>query len=190
MTSDYGSTECEILISSEKPSIQSDIKTNDESKASTFQTFINMTKMCIGTGSLALPYAVNEGGILFYAFGLAIVALWNIYSTNRLLKCRQYMKEYHLLNKREMFVSSRSNLSSSSQGRRNSYKNTVVEERVNFDDSDVETHKNHEDNQNTNTSTFGKVTLFAFGNIGLQFVDAMMMTLMFGIVIAYEGKKE
>jgi len=43
--------------------------------------------MCMGTGTLALPYAASQGGYIFNAVGLAIIMLWNLYSMDRLLKC-------------------------------------------------------------------------------------------------------
>lgn len=39
-----------------------------------------------------------------------------------------------------------------------------------------------------NTSTFGLMTWYAFGSSGLFFIDMMLVILMLGIVVAYEGK--
>jgi len=174
MVQDYGSTDFEIekLISNVSNGTSSyshcDDDNNKNNKASVGQTSMNMIKMCIGTGCLALPYAVNEGGSLWFLLGMAIVTLWNIYSTDRLLKCHKYMKEYN--NHNHTMIDT-----------------PYVDESVVGGVEDYDTMK-HSKRVKETTSTFGQVTYFAFGNLGLQFIDAMMMTLMFGIIVAYEGK--
>lgn len=35
------------------------------------QSIINLIKVCIGTGALALPFAAAEGGVAFGVIGLA-----------------------------------------------------------------------------------------------------------------------
>ena len=42
---------------------------------------------------LALPYSFAQGGVLFSAVGLYIIAQWNIYSINRLLLCEKIVKQ-------------------------------------------------------------------------------------------------
>lgn len=58
--------------------------------ASVFQTSLNMAKMCMGTGTLALPFAATEGGLLFNIIGLLLIGMWNYYSANCLLRCMEY----------------------------------------------------------------------------------------------------
>lgn len=142
-----------------------------DGKTSVFQTSMNMMKMCIGTGVLALPYATNEAGLLWYGVGLALVTLWNIYSTDRLLKCRKYMEEFKLRASTSVLLT-----------RKQLFQRTS-DVMVNFDEHLVVDAPYYDNN----TSTFGKVALFAFGKFGLHFVDAIMIILMFGIVVAYEG---
>jgi amino acid permease len=43
-------------------------------------------KTCAGTGTLALPWAAQEGGLLLNTVGLYCIALWNCYSVHRLLR--------------------------------------------------------------------------------------------------------
>lgn len=208
MSEGYGTVECDDNLIS----LISDLSNNDKiatatssesthsssddgnktsnNNASTLQTSINMVKMCVGTGTLALPYAAKEGGLIWYIVGLSILTLWNIYSTDRLLKCCKYMNEYKAGG---VFKATNNNLISKSSGqvRRNSYQMRSHEERIDFEEDDEyrlsqimkESNKSECDE---NTNLFGKVAFFAFGNFGLQFVDAMMMVLMLGIVIAYE----
>ena len=56
--------------------------------ATVFQTSLNMAKMCMGTGTLALPFAATQGGLLFNIIGLLLIGVWNYYSANCLLRCR------------------------------------------------------------------------------------------------------
>jgi vesicular inhibitory amino acid transporter len=56
-------------------------------------------KICIGTGTLALPYAISEGGFLTGTFGFILIALWNYYASVRLDNLRDWtgMKSYALI---------------------------------------------------------------------------------------------
>lgn len=58
--------------------------------ASAVQSVLNLCKVCIGTGALALPFAFSEGGLLFGAVGLAGIAAWNYYASCRLDALRQH----------------------------------------------------------------------------------------------------
>ena len=70
---------------------------NDEDgvgrKASVFQTSLNVTKICMGTGTLALPFASQVGGLLSNAIGLFVIGAWNYYSADCLLRCLEYLPE-------------------------------------------------------------------------------------------------
>lgn len=59
--------------------------------ATVYQTSLNVTKICMGTGTLALPYASEVGGLLFNALGLLVICGWNYYSANCLLRCLEYL---------------------------------------------------------------------------------------------------
>ena len=54
------------------------------------QSVLNLVKVCIGTGALALPFAVNEGGLLFGTLGLLFMAAWNQYASYRLDMLRNW----------------------------------------------------------------------------------------------------
>jgi amino acid permease len=45
----------------------------------------------MGTGMLALPYAFVSGGYLFSAAGVGLLALWNAYAIDRLLRCKHML---------------------------------------------------------------------------------------------------
>ena len=165
---------------------------NSNNRASTLQTSINMVKMCVGTGVLALPYAAREGGLIFFVLGLSIITLWNIYSTDRLIKCCKYMNDYKAS---EGYEAANDPGLPSGRVRGLSYQMKLYEERIDFEENDDYRLSKILGNSNKtecgeNTTLFGKVAFFAFGNFGLQFIDAMMMLLMFGIVIAYEGERK
>ena len=64
-----------------------------EGKTSLTRTSVNIAKLCMGTGTLALPFAACQGGMIFNAVGMALVTAWNIYSVDRLLRCLEYIEE-------------------------------------------------------------------------------------------------
>ena len=45
----------------------------------------------MGTGCLALPFACQQGGLVLFGVGLGGVALWNVYSVQRLIACLDYL---------------------------------------------------------------------------------------------------
>jgi proton-coupled amino acid transporter len=59
--------------------------------ASVPETIVNMTKTCMGTGCLALPFAAQQGGLLLYIFGALGIALWNAFAAKRLLDCLELL---------------------------------------------------------------------------------------------------
>ena len=48
--------------------------------SSLFWTTINFSKLCIGSGVLALPFAAMQGGLLMTPLGLFCVGAWNVIS--------------------------------------------------------------------------------------------------------------
>jgi len=179
MEEGYGSIEVENLLSNSEDRNENNHETR---QTSLFQTISNIIKLCIGSGVLALPYAVNEAGLVCHVVGLSLVTLWNIYSTDRLIKCREYMQEFRYYMKRaESFSSADDSYSS---------KTSTESQRASLHQSEehVTLHQNmsSESVEDANTGTLGKVSLFAFGKVGLHAIDSVMMILMFGIIIAYE----
>mmetsp|Transcript_9130 Transcript_9130/g.10577 ORF Transcript_9130/g.10577 Transcript_9130/m.10577 type:complete len:493 (+) Transcript_9130:123-1601(+) len=179
MEEGYGSIEVENLLSNSEDRNENNHETR---QTSLFQTISNIIKLCIGSGVLALPYAVNEAGLVCHVVGLSLVTLWNIYSTDRLIKCREYMQEFRYYMKRaESFSSADDSYSS---------KTSTESQRASLHQSEehVTLHQNMSSElaEDANTGTLGKVSLFAFGKVGLHAIDSVMMILMFGIIIAYE----
>ncbi len=64
-------------------------------KAMVFQTSLSVTKICMGTSTLALPSASAAGGLLFNAIVLFVISAWNYYSADCLLRCLEYLPEVY-----------------------------------------------------------------------------------------------
>lgn len=56
-------------------------------------TVATLAKVCMGTGMLALPYAVLRGGLVVTAVGIALMAAWNYKAVRQLLECRDAVEE-------------------------------------------------------------------------------------------------
>ena len=108
--------------------------------ASVSQTVINIAKTCMGTGTLALPYAARQGGVVLFVLGLIAIAVWNIYAVQRLCDCLELLPK--------------------------------VQHRP-----------------PGGTSTLGKVAWYALGKNGVHALDVVMVMLLSGIIITYEGKQ-
>jgi amino acid permease len=65
----------------------------NSNKASVEESVVNIVKICIGTGMLALPYAVGESGVVAGAAGLALIGLWNLHASRRLCGLRVRLRE-------------------------------------------------------------------------------------------------
>jgi amino acid permease len=46
--------------------------------SSLFWAVVNFTKLCIGSGVLALPFAAGKGGLFFTPIGLFFIGCWNV----------------------------------------------------------------------------------------------------------------
>ena len=165
-------------------------KNNVKSERSLLQASLNIAKMCMGTGTLALPYGASEGGLLFNVIGLIIIGLWNLYSMDRLISCLDYISSENddgsNLPKFPTSNGKKSHRKTSSYRRRlykrmDSNRIVIDEEMVKDDTPESEPPKN--------TATFGKVAWYVFGTPGLWFFDTVMMILMLGIIVAYQGKR-
>lgn len=63
-----------------------------QGQATVVETTLNLMKTCMGTGTLALPFAAQQGGLLLHTLGLILIAFWNLYSVHRLCQSLQYLK--------------------------------------------------------------------------------------------------
>lgn len=142
----YGASNA-VSIDDSSCSSNSHQHVHHEAKSSLSQTVLNIIKMCVGTGVLAIPFAATEGGILFSIIGLGLVTVWNIYSVDRMIESKAIIQRYTL----------------SLDGIGN-------------------------DSPNENTNELGLVTWYAFGDRGLLSIDFIMISLMTGIIVAYEGR--
>eukprot|EP00584_Thalassiosira_punctigera_P003633 CAMPEP_0172534506 /NCGR_PEP_ID=MMETSP1067-20121228/6845_1 /TAXON_ID=265564 ORGANISM="Thalassiosira punctigera, Strain Tpunct2005C2" /NCGR_SAMPLE_ID=MMETSP1067 /ASSEMBLY_ACC=CAM_ASM_000444 /LENGTH=503 /DNA_ID=CAMNT_0013319307 /DNA_START=277 /DNA_END=1788 /DNA_ORIENTATION=+ len=165
------------MSSQEADAIKNGTHLNDKTSkrsdgASVFQTSLNVGKMCMGTGTLALPFAAEKGGLFFNAIGLGLIGLWNYYSANCLLRCLELLPEIDKVEVNEV---------KSVDG---------VEHQIVYGTMD----SNHANNKEQGsvppppdgTTTYGAVAWYASGPKGLMVLDLLMLSLFFGLLIAYE----
>jgi len=135
--------------------------TEERTGATVKQSALNIAKCCMGTGTLALPYAASQGGLLFNILGLAGISLWCVYSVDRLIKC--------------------SDIVASKEAEEDDDNNNEDGKDNSSTSSSSSCHR-----PPSGISTMGKVAWYCFGPIGLHLVDGMMIILLIGVVTAYE----
>lgn len=150
--------------------------------SSIFQTALNITKLCMGTGTLALPFAAEKGGLLFNVMGLALIALWNYYCANCILRCRDLLHP-----KAKPGEGVESNSTTVSQQHQHNHQRQI------YYGSNIESHEHNEYSLNENrttppdgTTSYGEIAWYASGSIGLLSVDLLMLLLSVMLIIAYE----
>jgi amino acid permease len=136
----------------------------------------------MGTGTLALPFAAEKGGLFFNVPGLFFIGLWNYYSANCLLRCLEYIpqvdeaggksgateqREYGSMNSCQLGSSH-----TSEEMKPMSYVCDRIEHSLPPPPS--------------GTTHYGRVAWYAMGPSGLMALDLLMLFLFFGILIAYE----
>jgi len=141
--------------------------------ASLEQTSLNIVKTCVGTGTLVLPFAASEGGLLFSIFGVIVVAVWNLFSVNRLIKSAKLLSIISPDDSSSFMRENRRTLSS----KRRFFQGTNDEERVDIHSEDMECCPE-------GTATFGKVAFHSFGFWGLHFSDLLLLIMFIGIIIS------
>jgi amino acid permease len=131
--------------------------------ASFNETVTNLTKTCMGTGCLALPYAARQGGVLLYSVGLLAIGLWNLYASVRLC---------HSLDLLSAGRCQKMNLPSATHdlGKPSTTRSLL---------RSLPPPPN-------GTATLGKVAWYAMGRPGLVLLDTMTFLLLMGIIIAYD----
>jgi amino acid permease len=177
-------------------------------QATVGQTILNLGKTCMGTGCLALAFACQQSGIVVFTLGLALIAAWNVYAVERLCRCLEYLPPTTVTTTTKEHSSTTTTTTTHSDtdttdlllsGNLSSLTSNggeVIVQKANsiptrstaaaFSD-----HKNKSTNGTAaaapplGTATFGVVVWHAFGDIGLQAADAMMLILLQGIIVAY-----
>ena len=174
------------------------------------ETALNSAKTCMGTGTLALPYAASQGGYLFNIIGLILIALWNLWSVNRLLHCNELVNEQYgdgvstgtaaPLNGNDSTGQQQSGQCTRRESRTSRHRRTgssmrklfrgmmtdginIVEEEVQWSEENIMTKTQ---SPPEGTSTYGRVAWYAVGPIGLHVMDVALLILLLGVVIAYE----
>ena len=132
-----------------------------------FQTSLNIAKLCMGTGTLALPYAAQQGGLVFNMIGLGVIVVWNYYSADCLLRCLDNLP-----------------LPRHNEGIRCDQCSSTHYEA---------TEQIHSESTSSNgppdgTTTYGVIAWHAFGRPGLIVLDLLMIMLFVGLLTSYLGK--
>ena len=134
------------------------------------QTSLTIAKLCMGTGTLALPYAAQQGGLVFNVIGLGAIVVWNYYSADCLLRCLDHLPQGRH-NKRI----------GHNQCSNTSYEAT---EEI-HSESDLYPSPNAPP---SGTTTYGVIAWHAFGKPGLIILDLLMIMLFVGLLTSYLGK--
>ena len=179
-------------------------------KASAFRTSLNVAKFCMGTGTLALPFASERGGLVFNAVGLFLIGAWDYYMSLLLLGCLDLLPSEEEDEEHDDDDDGRRRPSSSSSS------SSAVEDRGEggtrgfrgTDDDDAapggggrttRTAPSYGGGDTTvdstppppppppGTTAYGRVAWYALGPVGLLVLDALMLSLLFGLVVAYEA---
>jgi hypothetical protein len=163
--------------------------------ATILQTTLNVAKICTGTGTLALPYASERGGLLFNALGLLAVGAWNYYSANCLLRCAElisYPDETGVVV--VVIDDGEEGVANLDGGSRIGYGTiedsdgsstaAATRRRRRLHHRDRSTHRPR--GPPPGTTAYGAVAWHACGPRGLALLDALMLCVFGGIVVAYE----
>jgi amino acid permease len=169
----------EIGIDDPESSSTTNITTTSSLLSSNKQASINIIKMCIGSGTLAMPYAAHQGGVLFHVFGLAMITKWNLYSVDRMLSSKQILCQYECMKKMQ---------NDSNNHDHHIQKDTETSDRTKLTKSTMSNQKgsNTVIFEKESKSTFSNIAYMVFGPIGVHMVDTVMTILMVGIILAYE----
>lgn len=134
-----------------------------------------MAKICMGSGTLALPYAATVGGLLFNIIGLCLIGLWNYYSSNCLLRCLDYLPTDY---DDDIHQTEKDNINNGQSTAYGATNDSIIES-TNREDRYVK-------HPPPGTTTYGQVAWYACGSTGLHILDILMLLLFFGLVISYE----
>mmetsp|Transcript_1619 Transcript_1619/g.3553 ORF Transcript_1619/g.3553 Transcript_1619/m.3553 type:complete len:513 (+) Transcript_1619:142-1680(+) len=153
--------------------------------ATVFQTSLNVGKMCMGPGTLALPFAAENGGLIFNIIGLASIGLWNYYSADCLLRCLKFLPQIDVVNNDAAEVKEVKSIFELEQ-------QPLYGAIDSTDCRNKEQTKPEYDRMESmppppnGTTTYGAIAWYAIGPKGLMVLDLLMLSLFFGLLIAYE----
>lgn len=155
--------------------VRSSDSSTDLAKTSFGQSVLNIAKMCVGTGSLGIPFGASQGGVLFNVIGLFVITVWNIFMVNRLIKTLDYIQQHKV----------RSCIRGDVK-RNGSNDNALWKDKEIGKDSSIDRANIVNVDETQYSDTFGKVAWYAFGSKGLHTIDAIMIILMIGIIVSFQ----
>ena len=163
--------------------------------ASVLQTMINLAKTCMGTGCLALPFAAQQGGLLLYTVGTIAIAVWNVFSSKRLVDCLELLST----------ISTKDVDDNGDDHHHDGYDptNQLQPDQHRELDAAPEEHpncccpktaipsltlrsQNHHHHPPPGTATLGILAWYGMGPWGLTALDIMTVILLLGIITAYQ----
>jgi amino acid permease len=175
--------------------------------ASALRTSLNVAKFCMGTGTLALPFASEKGGLAFNALGLFLIAAWDYRMSLLLLGCHDLLP----LAEEEEEGEEEGECEDDGGGRRSPSSSTANAR----GDGGARGSRGADDaaapggGRTTRarpsrgagparppppaappppgTTAYGRVAWYALGPGGLMVLDALMLSLLLGLVVAYES---
>jgi amino acid permease len=163
--------------------------------ASFRQTVTNLMKFCMGTGCLALPFAAQQGGMVLFGFGMVAITAWNVYAVQRLVQCLRYVptQAMHHDDHRHpaaVVMAASNNFVEDKLPAGDDVWEELPEEPLltGMDRKEQRQHGLHGHElapPPQGTSTLGMVAWYAFGPVGLQAVDTMMIILLLGLITTY-----
>jgi len=169
-------------------------------RAGVTQTVFNLMKTCMGTGTLALAFACQQGGIVLFTATLFAVAAWNAYAVHRLLACLQYIPSTTsaVVTKQDSAAAEHQQ-----QSVQQPPDSSLVAEGRGYtammrDDEETPaaafladryqhlSYRSRRPPPPRGTSTLGRVAWYALGGqAGLYVLDIMFVLLLLGIIVAY-----
>lgn len=168
--------------------------------ASVSQTIINMTKTCMGTGCLALPFAAKQGGILLHVFGLIAVAIWGTITVHLLCQCYDLTHPSNINNEhtylddnnpddQESLLLKRLSTSFTATGEETTSADSMSSYQSINQNNIQEMSPDNTANENNvppkGTTTLSKLAWFACGPVGATTLDIVMVVYLVGVIVTY-----
>lgn len=73
--------------------VSSPVDDSSSDGSSTWSATVNLSKLCIGSGILALPYAAQKGGLLFTPVIIGVIAYWNMIACEQIIECKNLSQQ-------------------------------------------------------------------------------------------------
>ena len=162
--------------------------------ASVSLTIANMSKTCMGTGCLALPFAAKQGGIVLHIAGIIGIAVWNTITVRLLCECYDLTigedEDISPINSSEetsddpekRFLMQSSGITTGST-LQSSYES--IPNHLNIETEAAAGGKIDKHEPPKGMTTLTKLAWYAMGDMGASALDCVMIVYLVGVVVAY-----